>query len=441
MDLLSSKKIVSQRSTKAVVLVLVTFLAISIITGVMGPIFPSLKGDFQINNTIAACFAFAFFIAYGVMSIPAGLLTEKFGARKVMVLAFAVAALGSLSFASYPSLSVALLSLFCIGSAMALLQVVINPLLRVSGGEENYAFYSMLGQLIFAVGGMLAPQIYSSLVQSLQQSEPSAAIVALAEVVPASMPWVSMYWVFLIICVLLLAAVFCIRLPAVALNDDEKVGGLALCFKLFGNKTVLLFFFGIMAYVGAEVGITTSMSSFLQTYHGLDPVTAGADAISAFWQAMAVGCVVGLGLMKLLDSRKVLLMFSAAAIASYLVALFASTVLSLWAYTATGFFLSVMYPAIFSLGLNSLRQHHGSAAGIFCTGIAGGALVPLIIGIVADVSGDYRTGALLVIFPLSYVLSIGLWAKPIVANKTVPLGAKHFAVLKSALLPQRESIK
>lgn len=432
MTSLSSQPARSQRSILAVILVLVTFLAISIITGVMGPIFPSLKSDFQINNTIVACFPFAFFIAYGVMSIPAGLLTEKLGERRVMIAAFIIAALGSLSFASYPTLSVALISLFCIGSAMALLQVVINPLLRVSGGEENYAFYSMLGQLIFAVGGMIAPQLFSSLVQGLQGGETGILVTLLSGVVPSSMPWVSLYWVFVVISMALLVAVFCIRLPSVELKDDEKVGGMKLCLSLFSNKTVLLFFFGIMAYVGAEVGITTSMSLFLQTYHGLDPVTAGADAITAFWQAMAVGCCVGLGLMKLIDSAKVLLIFSAAAIVSYLAALFSPLDLSLWAYTATGFFLSVMYPAIFSLGLNSLRQHHGSAAGIFCTGIAGGALVPLIVGIVADVSGDYRTGALFVIFPLTYVLSIGLWAKPLIRNKTISLGAKKAETIHSA---------
>lgn len=432
MTSLSSQTANSQRSVLAVILVLVTFLAISIITGVMGPIFPSLKNDFHINNTIAACFPFAFFIAYGVMSIPAGLLTERIGERRVMILAFIMAALGSLSFASYPTLSIALMSLFCIGSAMALLQVVINPLLRVSGGEENYAFYSMMGQLIFAVGGMIAPQLFSSLVQGIQGGEAGVLVTLLSGVVPSSMPWVSLYWFFVVISMALLVAIFCIRLPSVELNDDEKVGGIKLCLTLFSNKTVLLFFFGIMAYVGAEVGITTSMSLFLQTYHGLDPVTAGADAITAFWQAMAVGCFVGLGLMKLLDSAKVLLIFSAAAIISYLFALFSPLNVSLWAYTATGFFLSVMYPAIFSLGLNSLRQHHGSAAGIFCTGIAGGALVPLIVGIVADLSGDYRTGALFVILPLTYVLSIGLWAKPFIRNKTVSLWNKKSETVRSA---------
>jgi len=167
------------------------------------------------------------------------------------------------------------------------------------------------------------------------------------------------------------------------------------------------------------------MSLFLQIYHNLDPVTDGADAITNFWQAMAAGCFVGLGLMKLFDSRKVLLIFTSAAIFSYLFALFSVVNLSLLAYTFTGFFLSVMYPAIFSLGLNSLRQYHGSATGIFCTGIAGGALVPLIIGMIADASGEYRIGALFVIFPLAYVLSIGLWAKPLIVNKTLSLNIRR----------------
>lgn len=409
-----------QRSIAAVVLVLITFLGISIITGVMGPIFPALKSDFQISNTVTAFFPFAFFIAYGVMSIPAGLMTEKLGEKKVMAIAFVVAAIGSFTFASNPVLPVALVSLFCIGGSMALLQVVINPLLRVSGGEENYAFFSMLGQLIFAVGGMIAPQVYSSFVVSLEdRSVPSFTVRVMGDIVPASMPWVSMYWLFVVIAIVLLLALSLCKLPRVELNDDEKVGGLSLCVKLFKDKTVVLFFFGIMAYVGAEVGITTSMSLLLQEHHGLDPVTGGADAISAFWQAMAVGCFVGLGLMKLFDSRWVLGVFAGAALAAYSVALWADLQQALLAYAAMGFFLSVMFPAIFSLGLNSVRNHHGSVAGIFCSGIAGGAIVPVIIGMIADVTGDYRSGALFVYVPLLYVFSIALWSKPIIVNKTI----------------------
>ena len=422
----SSLETASQRSISAVILVLITFLAISVITNILGPLLPLIKQDFNINNTVAGFFPLFFFIAYGVVSIPAGIFTEKFGGKTTMALACLLSALGALAFASAPSMSMALMSLFFIGCAMAFLQVVINPLLRIAGGEEHYAFFSTAAQMIFAVGGMLTPQINAYFVHSLKMNDESSLVVQLlGDVVPAAMPWISMYWMFALISMVLLLAVFVIKLPSVELNEDEKVGGIGLCLSLLKNKTVLLFFLGIACYVGAEQGIAASMLIFLEEYHGVDPLTVGADTMSAFWAAMAVGCLLGLALLKVIDTRKVLMIFVAGAIVSYLTALYTSTSISLLAYAASGFFLSVMFPAIMSLGLNSVREHHGSVAGILCSGIAGGAVVPVIVGFIADTSGDFRLGALFVLVPLAYMFSIGLWAKPLITNKTISLGNKN----------------
>lgn len=412
----------SNRSALAVTLVLFIFLCVSMITAVMGPIFPALKSDFNISNTVTALFPFTFYMAYAVVSIPAGLMTERFGQKKMLLSAFAFAATGSLVVISFPRLAVVLIALFGIGCAMAMLQVVINPLLRAAGGEEHYSFFAVMGQLVFALGGMLSPQLYSLFVTALEYREqPGLVLTLLNAWVPESMSWVSMYCLFLVMCLLLLIAVWVVRLPRVGLTADQRIGRLSLCLGLLKNKTVVLFMLGIMAYIGSEVGITTSMSLFLQTYHGADPATVGADAISSFWLAMGVGCFIGLGLMKLFDARKVLMLFAGCAMLAYTVALWTPLTVALWAFKLTGFFLSVMFPAIFSLGLNSIDRHHGSVAGIFCSGIAGGALVPLMVGAIADISSEQRYGALFVLFPLAYIFSIGIWAKPLINNKTISI--------------------
>lgn len=409
----------SLRSYNSVVLVMVTFLSIAIITSVMGPIFPELKNDFQLSNTVTAFFPFAFFISYGVMSIPAGLLTEKLGEKKVMLIALFISTLGSLMVATLPYMGVVMFSLFCIGSAMALLQVVINPLLRVSGGEENYAFYSMLGQLVFACGGMIAPKIYSNLASNaVENGSASIMNTLLSSEASVQMPWLSMYQLFAFLSFILLVAVAINRFPKVKLKDDERVGGIALCVSLFKSRTVLMFFFAIMAYVGAEVGITTSMSLFLLEYHQLDPLTEGSNAIANFWQAMVFGCLAGLFLMKLFNCRHVLAVFTCISIVSYGAALWGPVELSLPAFAMMGFFLSVMFPAIMSLALNSVEEHHGSFAGILCSGIAGGALVPVICGFIADLSANYRLGTMFVFVPLLYILWVSFKANPIIQNKT-----------------------
>src|ERR1700687_3456646 len=134
------------RNRYMVGLVFLTFFVISLLTNILGPIVPDIIISFHVSLTAAGFLAFAFFIAYGVMSIPAGFLVDRFTEKPVMVLAFLVGALGSLSFALFPQYRVAIVSLFVIGAGMATLQVAVNPLLRVAGGEEHYAFYSRSGE-------------------------------------------------------------------------------------------------------------------------------------------------------------------------------------------------------------------------------------------------------------------------------------------------------
>ncbi|KKL24662.1 hypothetical protein LCGC14_2413090, partial [marine sediment metagenome] len=137
-----------------VLLVLVTFFVISFITNLLAPIFPALIQSYNIGLTLAGFFPFAFFIAYGVMSIPAGLLVQSLGEKKVMLIAFSLALFGSVLFVSLPIFAVAMSALFLIGTAMALLQVAINPLLRASGGSKHFAVFSVAAQLMFG-GAMI----------------------------------------------------------------------------------------------------------------------------------------------------------------------------------------------------------------------------------------------------------------------------------------------
>ena len=135
------------------------------------------------------------------------------------------------------------------------------------------------------------------------------------------------------------------------------------------------------------------------------------------------GTFLGLLLLKVLDSRKILIGFTAAAIVCLSFALFGSGEVALYAFPLVGFFIAVMWPIIFSLGLNSLKEHHGSLSGILVTGIAGGAVVPLIVGSLGDVMG-LRYGMAFLYVSFGFILSIGFWAKPLVTNKTIDFGKK-----------------
>lgn len=408
----------------AVVLVLITFFAISFITNIMGPLFPSLVKDFDISLAVAGFLPFSFFAAYGVMSIPAGLLVDKFSEKPVLIAAFVMSAIGSLLFALVPNFFMAMVSLFCIGTGMAMLQVAINPLLRVSTGEEHFAFYSVLAQLLFGAAATLSPLVYSGLVQGMATDNLTGIAGVLVNIVPSNMPWLSMYWVFAALSVVMLLLIVVIKLPKVELTEEESVGAWDIYAQLFKNKTVILFFIGIAAYVGTEQGVANAISLFLERYHGLDPLTVGANTVSDFWLMLTFGCFLGLALLKVFDSRLVLKLFSAGAFVSLTAALFGSAETALISFPLVGFFLSVMWSVIFSLALNSLAEHHGSFAGILCTGIVGGGLASPIVGLIADLTGDLRMGMVVVYITLAYIFAIGFWAKPLVNNKTINLFKK-----------------
>jgi FHS family L-fucose permease-like MFS transporter len=417
-----------KRNYFIVVLILLIFFVISFLTNIVGPLVPDIIKSFDLSLTLVALLPFAFFIAYGVMSIPSGMLVEKYGAKKVMVAAFIIAFLGALLFAGAPSYFLYIISLFMIGTGMAMLQVAMHPLLRVAGGEEHFAFNSVLGQLFFGLASFLSPLVYSYLVINMgQEGGPSNILLhTMEQIVPQGMPWISLYWLFAVISLIMVFVTGIVRFPRVRLKEEEKVGALQTHIDLLKKPIVLLFFLGIFAYVGTEQGVANWISEFLQTYHGVDPQTTGASTVSLYWGLMTVGTVLGLVLLKFFDSRQVLIAFTAGAILSLTAALFMSKGLALIAFPLIGFFASVMWSIIISLGLNSVSAHHGSLSGILITGIAGGAIVPLIVGGLGDLFG-LRTGMIFLYLTLAYILSIGFWANPLITNETISFRKKEAA--------------
>lgn len=414
-----------KRSYFLVALIMLTFFVISFLTNIIGPLVPDIIESFDLSLTMVALLPFAFFIAYAVMSIPSGIWVEKYGEKKVMVMAFLISSIGAFAFAWSPSYSMYIVSLFFIGSGMAMLQVAINPMLRVAGGEEHFAFTSVVGQLFFGLASFLSPLVYSYLVLNMSDQNESAdgLLGALSTIVPDELPWISLYWVFAIVSLLMVVIIGLYKIPKIERKDDEKVGALQTHLDLLKNPMVLLYFLGIFTYVGSEQGVANWMSEFLQTYHNVDPQTVGAEKVSLFWGLMVAGTLLGLVLLKFMDSRKVIIGFTLASIISLTLALFGSKSMALMAFPMVGFFISVMWSIIISLALNSVEKNHGSLSGILVTGIAGGAVIPLIVGALGDQFG-LKAGMFFLYLTFGYILSIGFWSKPIINNEIIDFRKK-----------------
>jgi fucose permease len=403
-------------------LVLLSFFVISLLTNILGPIVPDIISNFHVSLTAAGFLVFAFFIAYGVMSIPAGFLVERFTEKPVMISAFVAAMLGSMSFALFPEYKVAVISLFVIGAGMAILQVAINPLLRVSGGEEHFAFNEVLAQLLFGAASFISPQVYSYLVLNLNhgRQEPNVLLRVLKKVTPNALPWVSLYWIFTAIAFVMVLVLCASRFPRVQHTAEERPGTLQMYGSLVRRRLVWLYFLAIFAYVGCEQGTANWISQFLSQYHHFDPHTTGARAVSWFWGLMTSGCLAGVLLLKIFDSRRVLIGAATCALFWLSLALFGPASVSVIAFPFVGFSASVMWPIIISLSLNSVAEYHGSFTGILATGIIGGAVMPAVIGRIGDHVG-LRSGMSLLYLTFGFIFSVGFWAKPLVNNATLRL--------------------
>ena len=399
-------------------LVMIVFFVISFITNILNSIIVDVKDSFDLSLTLTGLLPFTFFIAYGIMSIPAGFLSEKYSERTLLSVSFLVMALASLGFALLPQYGVFSITLFVLGCCMAVLQVIINPMLRVAGGEEHFAFNSVLAQLVFGAASFLSPYLYKYLVSKNNTGDVFAE--TLRGWVPQTLPWASLYIVFAAISLILFFYVFLTKYPKFEKTEEEKAGDTSSYWDLLKNKWTILYFLGIFCYVGTEQGVGNWISQFLNQYHGLDPQTVGANTVSYFWAMLTVGCLLGLLLLKFMDSRKLLILATSITIISLILALTGSEQMALIGFPMVGFFISVMYSIIFSLALNSVKEHHGSLSGILCTGIAGGAVIPFIVGGLGELM-SLKSGMFFLIIPLAFILSIGFWAKPLVNNKTISL--------------------
>ena len=386
----------------------------------MSALIPEIIRSFQISYGLASILPFAFYIALAITCIPAGIAGEKYSAKSVLIFAFLYALAGILVFVLLLSYQASIISLFIIGSSVAITQVTAVPLVRNACGPENFAFHSTLNQLMYGAGAFLSPIIYSFLTQSLLNesggNNPLKKIFLI--LVPHGFEWASAYWLFIILLILLVVIVLLVKFPAKVKDKITDETRNVVYMELFRNKYVIFYFFSLVAYASCEQGIAAWMSKFFQDFHKLDPQSEGASVLSVYWLLLTAGCFGGMLLLKVFDSRKVLAGLTIAAIACLSVALYGGTTISKIAFPMVAAFESVMWPVILSLALNSVTRHHEVLSGFMFTASVGGALGPVIIGSMGDLFG-LRVSLNYLFLPFLIVLSVAFWAKPLITNKTL----------------------
>jgi len=342
---------------------------------------PHLKGVFDLNYTQIMLIQFTFFGAYFIMSIPSGSIITKVGYKNGIVIGLLTSGVGALLFypaASAISYPLFLTALFVLASGITLLQVAANPYVAVLGKPETASSRLNLTQAFNSLGTTVAPYFGGVLILSSV-----AGLTAREEAAMVQMPYVGLA----IALAVLAFVIWKSKLPVIAAVEDHhaKAGKLTDALK---HRHLVLGAVGIFVYVGAEVSIGSFLVSFLgqSDVAGLAPATA-AGFVSYYWGGAMIGRFVGSALLQRINAGKLLGFFALIASGLVLTTVFTTGHFAMWTVLSIGLFNSIMFPTIFTLGIDNLGKLTSQGSSVLIMAIVGGAIIPVIQGVLADSFG------------------------------------------------------
>ena len=358
---------------------------------------PHLKAIFDLSYAQVMLVQFAFFGAYAVFSIPAGFITERVGYKPMMVAGLLTMAVGALLFipaANVPSFPLFLAALIILAAGITVLQVAANPYVALLGPPKTASARLTLTQAFNSFGTFIAPYLGGIFIlatapktaqQIAKMLPPELQAYRIEQASSVKMPYV----VIAVALVLLAAVIGRFNLPHITSAE----GGHAVVKddSIWKHPNLVMGAIGIFTYVGAEVAI----GSFLVNYFhepnigNLDLETA-AKYLSFYWGGAMVGRFVGSYVLQKLPPRSVLAANAFIAAALVCISMATTGHVAMVSMLAIGFFNSIMFPTIFTLGIEGLGPLTGEASGMLNTAIVGGAVIPLIQGFIADRIGIHH---------------------------------------------------
>jgi FHS family L-fucose permease-like MFS transporter len=398
----------------AFIAVTTLFFAWGFITSLNDPLVAAVKGIFTLSNVQAQLSAFAFFIAYGLVSFPAAALIARIKPVPAILVAIAMMALACLVMlgaANAAHYTLALVGLFVMASGITILQVAANPLAAALGDPRGSHFRLTLSQTFNSFGTFIGPILGSFLFLKGVEVKQGAVLTPVIRSNALAGIDRAYFWVCGLLMLLLVFFWFSRRTVADA-APKAVVGKpmFALAAESFASKWALFGGLAIFLYVGAEVSIGTQMALFLNSdaiwgrsdipftvpflghvmgsdgASGVSLQEAG-KAVAFYWGGAMVGRAIGSGLLAKFEAPRLLAFVTASACALCLYVFAFGGVSAGFVALGIGLFNSIMFPVIFTITLDCSSAGEEATSGLLCTAIVGGAFVPLLVGVVADRAG------------------------------------------------------
>jgi FHS family L-fucose permease-like MFS transporter len=376
---------------------------------------PHLKSIFELSYAKAMLIQFAFFSAYFLFSVPWSRVVNTIGYKTTMVVGLLTMAVGAFLFvpaASVVSYPLFLTALLILAAGITGLQVSANPYVDLLGKPETASSRLDLTQAFNSLGTTIAPKIGGLLILSsaplaigeLHKLTPQALhVYRVQQAGSVKMPY-TVIGIALVLLALLIAISRLPKIETVASRPGERAND-----SIWKHPNLVYGAIGIFAYVGAEV----SVGSFLVNYFGLPEIAAlsakaAAGFVSFYWAGAMIGRFLGAALLQHFRPAKLLAIAAIVAGSLVIASMVFSGHLAMWTILSVGLFNSIMFPTIFSLGEAELGSLSGSGSGLLNMAIVGGAILPVIQGVIADYVGLHHAFVLPVIcylYILFYALS------------------------------------
>ncbi|MGB7188816.1 MAG: sugar MFS transporter [Acidobacteriaceae bacterium] len=377
----------------AFAMVTMLFFIWGFLTSLNDILIPHLKAIFDLNYAEVMLIQFVFFVAYAVFGYPSGRIVEHIGYKRMMVAGLLIMALGAILFipaANLPSFPLFLLALIFLGAGMASLQVAANPYVTVLGPADSASSRLNLSQAFNSLGTTIGPPLggflilkgAEKLVQNVHTLSPAALhVYRVQQAATVKVP----YLVFTLVLILLALAIGFYKFPRIegATMENQPTGEEHA--SIWRHRHVMLGAVAIFVYVGAEVAI----GSFLINYFGLKNIGGlTAEAASLFlpvyWGGAMIGRFIGAAVLQKMKTARLVAICAFVAMALVILSMASSGHLAMWSILLVGFFNSIMFPSIFTLGVAEMGPLTGEASGLLVTAIVGGAVIPELQGVLAD---------------------------------------------------------
>jgi MFS transporter, FHS family, L-fucose permease len=399
----------------ALAIVTTLFFMWGFLTSLNDILVPHLKSIFDLNYSQVMMVQFTFFFAYFVFALPSGKLIESVGYQKSMVAGLFTMGVGALLFvpaAGVPSFQLFLSALIVLAAGMTILQVSANPYVAVLGPPKTASSRLNLTQAFNSLGTTIGPPlagflILSSAPMAMDELRKLAPLDLQAYRVQQASSVKLPYLGLALVLIALAIVIALVKLPKISSAHTSHPGDPED--SIWRHRHLLLGAIGIFAYVGAEVSIGSFLINYMsQPDIGNITEKVAAGYVSFYWGGAMVGRFIGAGILQKIDAGKVLGISAIMACLFVVASMLSLGHTAMWTILAVGLFNSIMFPNIFTLGIDGLGSLTGKGSGLMISAIVGGALIPELQGIIADKIGIHHAFFIPAICYL-YIMCFAFW--------------------------------